>query len=122
MRIHQYCPHRVETTLAKARGKATLHSVLLVLAEEGRQTLSEVAALLKRTPGEVRSYLQRLDDFDLIGCDCRFYYITDTIIALWIKFTILEREPECSECKDATRRYLDHLAERTTWRKRWRTI
>jgi len=84
---------------------------LLVLAEGGKQTLSEIAAPLKRTPGEVRSYLKRLADFDLIGRDGRRYYITDLIIALWIKFTILEREPEYSEYKDAIRRYRVRLAE-----------
>jgi AAA+ ATPase superfamily predicted ATPase len=110
-RIYQYCQHRVETALAEARGKTTLRSVLLVLAEEGKQTLSEVAAPLKRTPGEVRSYLKRLADFDLIGRDGRHYYIADPIIGLWIKFTILEREPEYGGYKDAIRRYLDRLAE-----------
>ncbi len=110
-RISQYCQHRVETALAEARGKTTLRSVLLVLAEAGRQTLSEIAAQLKRTPGEVRSYLKRLADFDLIGRDGHRYYITDTIIALWIKFTILEKEPEYSKYKDTIQRYLVRLAE-----------
>jgi AAA+ ATPase superfamily predicted ATPase len=110
-RIYQYCQHRVETALAEARGKTTLRSVLLVLAEEGKQTLSEVAAPLKRTPGEVGSYLKRLADFDLIGRDGRHYYIADPIIGLWIKFTVLEREPEYSGYKDAIRRDLDRMAE-----------
>jgi AAA+ ATPase superfamily predicted ATPase len=112
-RIYQYCQHRIEMVLAEARGKATLRSVLLVLAEEGRQTLSEIAAQLKRTPGEVRSYLKRLADFDLIGRNGHRYYITDPIVALWIKFTILEREPEFGGYKDAIQRHLDRLAERT---------
>jgi AAA+ ATPase superfamily predicted ATPase len=110
-RIYQYCEHRIETALAEARGKTTLRSVLLVLAAEGRWTLSQIAAQLKRTPGEVRSYLKRLADFDLIGRDGHRYYITDSIIALWIKFTILEREPEYSEYKNAIQRYLTRLAE-----------
>jgi hypothetical protein len=110
-RIYQYCEHRVEAALAEARGKTTLRSVLLVLAKEGRWTLSQIAAQLKRTPGEVRSYLKRLAGFDLIGRDGRCYYVADSIIALWIKFTILEREPEYSEYKNAIQRYLIHLAE-----------
>jgi hypothetical protein len=110
-RIHQYCQHRVETALAEARGKTTLRSVLLVLAEEGRQTLSQIAAQLKRTPGEVRSYLERLADFDLIGRDGHRYYIADPIIVLWIKFTILEREPEYNGYKNAIQRHLTRLAE-----------
>ncbi len=110
-RIYQYCEHRVEIALAEARGKTTLRSVLLVLAEEGRWTLSQIAAQLKRTPGEVRSYLKRLAGFDLIGRDGRRYYITDSIIALWIKFTILEMEPEYSEYKNVIQRYLIRLAE-----------
>jgi AAA+ ATPase superfamily predicted ATPase len=109
-RIYQYCEHRVELALAKARGRTTLRSVLLVLAEDGRQTLSEIAVQLKRTPGEVRSYLTRLADFELIGRDGHCYYITDLIIALWIKFTVLEREPEYSGSRDTVRRYLDRLA------------
>lgn len=110
-RIYQYCQHRVETALAEARGRTTLRSVLLVLAEEGRQTLSEIAAQLKRTPGEVRSYLKRLAGFDLIGRVGHRYYIADPIIALWIKFTILEREPEYGRYKDAVQRHLARLAE-----------
>jgi hypothetical protein len=110
-RIHQYCEHRVEIALAEARGKTTLRSVLLVLAEEGSQTLSEIAAQLKRTPGEVRSYLTRLADYELISRDGHRYYVTDPITALWIKFTILEREPEYIGSGDAIRRYLDRLAE-----------
>lgn len=110
-RIYQYCQHRVEMVLAEARGKTTLRSVLLVLAEGGKQTLSEIAAPLKRMPGEVCSYLKRLADFDLIGRDGRRYYIADLIIALWIKFTILEREPEYSEYKDAIRQHRARLAE-----------
>lgn len=110
-RIYQYCQYRMETALAEARGKTTLRSVLLVLAEEGRQTLSQIAAQLKRTPGEVRSYLKRLADFDLIGRDGHRYYITDPIIVLWIKFTILEREPEYNEYKNAIQRHLARLAE-----------
>jgi AAA+ ATPase superfamily predicted ATPase len=114
-RIFQWCQHRVEMALAEARGQATLRSVLLVLAEEGRRTLSEISALLKRMPGEVRSYLKRLADFDLIGQDSRRYYISDPIIALWIKFTILEREPEYGRHKDAIRRHLARLAEPATY-------
>ena len=76
-----------------------------------RQTLSQIAAQLKRTPGEVRSYLKRLADFDLIIRDGRRYYIADPIIVLWIKFTILEREPEYSGYKNAIQRHLTRLAE-----------
>jgi len=110
-RIYQYCQYRVETTLAEARGKTTLRSVLLVLSETGKQTLSEIAAQLKRSPGEVRSYLKRLADFDLIGQEGRHYFITDPIIALWIKFAVLERAPEFAGFRDVMRYYQDHLVE-----------
>lgn len=110
-RIYQHCEHRVEMALSEARGKATLRSVLLVLAEAGRPTLSEIATQLKRTPGEVRSYLKRLAGFDLIDREGRRYYITDPIIALWIKLVVLERTLEYSKYKDAVRRYRDRLAE-----------
>ncbi len=113
-RIYQWCQYRVEMALAEARGQATLRSVLLVLAQEGRQTLTEISAPLKRRPGEVRSYLKRLADFDLIGQDGRRYYISDPVVALWIKFTILEREPEYSEYKDAVQRYQARLAEQVS--------
>jgi AAA+ ATPase superfamily predicted ATPase len=111
-RIYQFCEYRVEIALAQARGRATLRSVLLVLAKETRPTLSEIAAQLKRTPGDVSSYLKRLAGFDLTGREGRGYFITDPIIALWIKFIILERTPEYQRYKDAVRRYQDRLAER----------
>ena len=99
--------------LAEARGRTTLRSVLLVLAEEGNANLSQISAQLKRAPGEVHSYLKRLANIDLVGREGRRYYITDPIIALWIKFTILERTPEYGGYKDAIRRYQDRLAEQT---------
>jgi hypothetical protein len=112
-RICQYCEHRVAMALAEARGRTTLRSVLLVLAEVGKANLSLISARLKRAPGEVHSYLKRLADIDLVGREGRRYTITDPIIALWIKFTILERTPDYGEYKDAIRRYQDRLAEQT---------
>jgi predicted AAA+ superfamily ATPase len=53
---------------------------------------------------------QRFAD-DLYAREGRRYYIADQIIALWIKFTILERAPEYGGYKDAIRRYQDRLAE-----------
>lgn len=117
-RICQYGEHRVETALAEARGKTTLRSILLVLAEEGQANLSQIGAQLKRAPEEVHSYLKRLADTGLVGREGRRYYITDPIVALWIKFTILERTPEYGGYKDAMRRYQDRLAELTASRKR----
>jgi len=113
-RIYQYCQYRVETTLAEARGKTTLRSVLLVLSETSRLTLSEIASWLKRSPGEVRSYLKRLADFDLIGREGRYYFVTDPIIALWIKFTILEKAPEFRRFRDIMQYYQDHLVRQAT--------
>jgi hypothetical protein len=110
-RISQYCEHRVAMALAEARGKTTLRSVLLVLAQAGRANLSQIGAQLKRAPGEVHSYLRRLASIDLVGREGRRYYITDPIIALWIKFTILERTPAYGAHKDAIQRYQDRLAE-----------
>ena len=112
-RIYQYCEHRIAMALAEARGKVTLRSVLLVLAEEGKANLSQIGARLKRAPGEVHSYLERLANVDLVGREGRRYYITDPIIALWIKFTILERTPEYGGYKDVIRRYQDRLADQT---------
>jgi hypothetical protein len=112
-RICQYCEHRIAMALAEARGKTTLRSVLLVLAKEGKANLSQIGAQLKRAPGEVHSYLKRLADIDLVGREGRRYYITDPIIALWIKFIILERTPEYGGYKDAIHRYQDRLAERS---------
>jgi hypothetical protein len=112
-RIWQYCEHRIAVALAEARGKTTLRSVLLVLAEESKANLSQISARLKRTPGEVHSYLRRLAEIDLVGRKGRRYTITDPIVALWLKFTILERTPEYGAHKDAIRRYQDRRAELT---------
>ena len=109
-RICQHCKHRVAMALAKARGETTLRSVLLVLAEDGTANLSQIGAQLQRAPGEVHSYLKRLAEIDLVGREGRRYYITDPIVALWIKFTILERTPEYGGYKGAIRRYQDRLA------------
>jgi hypothetical protein len=112
-RIWQYCEHRIAMALAEARGKTTLRSVLLVLAEEGRAHLSQISARLKRAPGEVHSYLRRLAEIDLVGRQGRCYSITDPIIALWLKLTILERTPEYGAHKVAILRYQEGLAEQT---------
>jgi hypothetical protein len=112
-RIWQYCEHRIAMALAEARGKTTLRSVLLVLAEEGKTNLSRISARLKRAPGEVHTYLKRLAWIDLVAREGRCYTITDSISALWLKFTILERTPEYGAHKDAIRRYQDRRAEQT---------
>jgi hypothetical protein len=112
-RIWQYCEHRIAMALAEARGKTTLRSVVLVLAEEGSANLSQISARLKRAPGEVHSYLKRLAEIDLVGREGRRYTLTDPLIALWLKFAILESTPEYGAHKDAIRRYQDRLAEQT---------
>jgi hypothetical protein len=84
-----------------------------LLATISRSFVEADGRQVEKSGGEVHSYLKRLGEIDLVDREGRRYTIADPIIALWLKFTILERTPGYGPHKDAIRRYQDRLMEKT---------
>ncbi len=112
-RIYQYCNYVLETSLRSARGQTTLRSVMLLLADEGPMTCSQAAHRLRRQTGQVNNYFHRLLDYDLVEREQNDYHIADPVLALWIKYALLEESPEYENFRRSAEAYLAQLRERT---------
>jgi len=111
-RIYQYCNYVLETSLQAARGQTTLRAVMLLLAGEGPLTSSQAARRLQRQAGQVNNYFRRLLDYDLIEREGNDYHIADPVLALWIKYAVLEGAPEYEAFRRSAEAYLAQLQER----------
>lgn len=111
-RIYQYCNYLLETSLRSARGQTTLRSVMLLLADKGPLTSSQAARRLQRQAGQVNNYFRRLLDYDLLEWEKDGYRIADPVLALWIKYALLEGEPEYESLRRSAETYLARLRER----------
>lgn len=111
-RIYQYCNYVLETSLSAARGQTTLRSVMLLLADEGPLTSSQAARRLRRQAGQINNYFRRLLDYDLIVREGNEYHIVDPVLALWIKYALLEAIPEYETFRSSAETYLAQLRER----------
>jgi len=111
-RIYQYCNYILETSLRSARGQTTLRSVMLLLADEGPMTSSQAARRLRRQAGQVNNYFRRLLDYDLVERKQNNYRIADPVLALWIKYALLESATEYESFRRSADVYLAQLRER----------
>jgi len=110
-RIYQYCNYLLETSLRAARGQTTLRSVMLLLASEGPLTASQAARRLRRQAGQVNNYFRRLLDYDLVEREGNEYHIADPVLALWIRYALLEGMPEYESFRRSAANYLAQLRE-----------
>jgi len=111
-RVYQYCDYVLETSLQAARGQTTLRAVMLLLAGEGPMTSSQAARRLQRQAGQVNNYFRRLLDYDLIEREGNDYRIADPVLALWIRYAVLEGVPEYETFRRSAETYLAQLRER----------
>lgn len=111
-RIYQYCNYVLETSLRAARGQTTLRSVMLLLADEGPLTSSQASRRLRRQAGQINNYFRRLLDYDLIVREGNEYHIVDPVLAMWIKYALLEAVPEYEAFRTSAETYLAQLRER----------
>jgi len=82
--IYKHCKYVFDVSLQRAKGYATLKTILLELAEKDGLTLTEISRKIKRRSGEVNIHLRRLMDVDfIIKRDLR-YYFRDPVLKYWL--------------------------------------
>lgn len=95
--LANWCAHRYELRLHKARGYGALKAILEILAEEEPLTLTEVAQRLHRTPGSTKDYLSWLEDVDLIVSRQKRYSFADPLTRLWVRLHCRPVPPSVDE-------------------------
>lgn len=95
--LANWCSHRYELRLHKARGYGALKAILEILAEEEPLTLTEVAHRLRRTPGSTKDYLSWLEDVDLIVSRQKRYSFADPLTRLWVRLHCRPVPPSVDE-------------------------
>jgi hypothetical protein len=95
--LSNWCAHRYELRLHKARGYGALKAILEILAEEEPLTLTEVAQRLHRTPGSTKDYLSWLEDVDLIVSRQKRYSFADPLTRLWVRLHCRPEPPSVDE-------------------------
>src|SRR5688500_9192192 len=95
--LANWCAHRYELRLHKARGYGALKAILEILAEEEPLTLTEVAQRLHRTPGSTKDYLSWLEDVDLIVSRQKRYSFADPLTRLWVRLHCRPEPPSVDE-------------------------
>lgn len=95
--LANWCSHRYELRLHKARGYGALKAILEILAEEEPLTLTEVAQRLHRTPGSTKDYLSWLEDVDLIVSRQKRYSFSDPLTRLWVRLHCRPVPPSVDE-------------------------
>lgn len=95
--IANWCAHRYELRLHKARGYGALKAILEILAQDEPLTLTEVAQRLHRTPGSTKDYLSWLEDVDLIVSRQKRYSFADPLTRLWVRLHCRPVPPSVDE-------------------------
>ena len=91
--INKHCNYIFSISLAKARGYASLRTILLELAQKDGLTLSEISRMIKRNTGEMLSYLNNLINVDMIIKRDKKYYFKDQVLRYWLQMFRLGIEP-----------------------------
>jgi hypothetical protein len=95
--LANWCSHRYELRLHKARGYGALKAILEILAHDEPLTLTEVAQRLHRTPGSTKDYLSWLEDVDLIVSRQKRYSFADPLTRLWVRLHCRPVPPSVDE-------------------------
>lgn len=88
--VYLFCKYIYELALERARSKSLLKAILHLLVQRDGLSLTEKASLLKRTPGETSSLLQRLLEVDLVTKREGRYSLRDSLLKLWLKYIELK--------------------------------
>ncbi len=84
-RLYNYFNYIFENSLEKARGKASLKSILLKIAGRERATLSELCSDLNKESGEMQTLLKRLTETDLVIKKEKYYLYRDNLLRKWVR-------------------------------------
>lgn len=91
-RLYNYFNYIFENSLEKARGKASLKSILLKIAEKGMATAGELCSLLNKESGEMHTLLKRLMEIDLIIKKEGYYLYRDNLLRKWVRLFYLSSD------------------------------
>lgn len=88
-RVYSHCKYVFDTSLGKAKGKATLKRVLEELTREGGLSISDIAKRTRMSIQTVNVSMIRLMEVDLTEKIDKKYGICDPVLRFWIKNIIL---------------------------------
>lgn len=88
-RLYNHCKYVFDTSLGRARGKATLKKVLEVLSKNESATVSETAQAAKMPLQTANISLIRLMEVDLVERTGQKYALCDPLLGFWIKNIML---------------------------------
>ncbi len=84
-RLYNYFNYIFENSLEKARGKTSLKSILLKIANRERASNVELCFDLNKRAGEIQTLLKRLMETDLIIKEGRYYLYRDGLLRKWVR-------------------------------------
>jgi hypothetical protein len=103
--LDRRCRASYDARLRRARGDGALKAVLGVLAAEEPLTLTELAAVMGRTPGSTRDYLWWLEDVDLVVARRKRYAFADPLLRVWAGLAERPDPPGEAQVAAAVQRY-----------------
>jgi len=83
-RIYDHCKYVFDTSLEKAKGKATIKRVLEHLSETDTATIAEISKATRMPITTVNISLLRLMEVDLVEKNNKIYNICDPILRFWV--------------------------------------
>ncbi len=96
-RLEALCRHTHEALLLRSRGYGICKALLQAIAAAEGQNLTALCAVVGRTPGAVREYLQWLLQVDAIRMSRKRYYFVDPLVREWVRLHAQGSEPTLRE-------------------------
>jgi len=90
--VYNGCKYILESSLARARGKSLLFSVLRILCKNNSFRLNEISKKLHRSSAVTKNLLDRLISVDLVVKEGILYAFSDNVLRFWLKNYIDEVE------------------------------
>ena len=89
-RIYDHCKYVFDTSLEKAKGKATIKRVLEFLSENDASTMAQISKSTRMSITTANISLLRLMEVDLVERIAQTYRICDPVLRFWIRNMLLE--------------------------------
>ena len=88
-RIYDHCKYVFDTSLEKAKGKATIKRVLEFLSENDAATMAQISKSTRMPITTVNISLLRLMEVDLVERIIQTYRICDPVLRFWVRNMLL---------------------------------
>lgn len=90
--VYNACNYKLESSLARARGKALLFSILKILCKSNGLRLNEISKKVYRSSAVTKNLLERLMSVDLVAKDGNLYSFSDAVLRFWFSNFADDRE------------------------------